>query len=579
MQTSYLINLTIQVIGSLALFLFGMKYMSEALQRFAGNGLRHVLASFTSNRLKAVLTGAFITSAIQSSSATTVMVVSFVNAGLLQLSSAIGVIMGSNIGTTLTAWIITLFGIKFDISNFSIPIIGLGFICMMLRKKSVKHIGEFLVGFGLLFLGLAFLKDTVNNLDLAHNESFKSFIYSFISDGNIHFGTILLFVLIGTVLTVILQSSSAMIALTIILCSEGAIPFEMAVALVLGENIGTTITANIAAIVGNVSARRAARSHLIFNLIGVLWILCIFRLFIKGIDFCTIQIEGISPYTSAAAIPIALSLFHSTFNILNTCILVWFIPQIEHLTKYMVKKQNEDEDEIFKLEYIDSGFMKVGEISIELAKKEVQVFSKRMTRMFEFIPQLLSLKANDKDYTLLLERIQHYEEISDRMEIEIANYLTKTSGDGLSPEMTMRTRGILRVVDNLESIGDQNYQLAKLIDHKNSQNISFSPEMLSNIENMFNLIRQSLEIMNHNIELPYKDVEINDALEIENKINCYRDILRRKHLEDLDNKVYSYINGIAYSGIYSLLEKVGDHIINITEAIVNAKYTKDERLV
>ncbi|MEG2070020.1 MAG: PhoU domain-containing protein, partial [Bacteroidales bacterium] len=374
-------------------------------------------------------------------------------------------------------------------------------------------------------------------------------------------------------------SSSAMMALTIVLCSEGAIPFEIAVALVLGENVGTTITANIAAMVGNISAKRAARSHLIFNLIGVIWVLCIFRFFLLGIDKLTVSLEGISPYTSAMAIPVALSLFHSIFNILNTCFLVWFIPQIEYLTQFMVKKNSQDEDEIFKLQYIDSGFLKVGEINIELAKKEIQVFARRMVKMYNFIPQMLDMKSEDKEFTHLLERTQNYEEISDRMEIEIANYLTKTSSDGLSTESSLRIRGLLRVVDNLESIGDQNYQLAKVIDNKNQQKVVFTPEMRANLQEMFDLVLEALKIMQHNLEIPYKTVEITEALKAENKINRFRDELRRKHLEDVDNNVYSYTNGIAYSGMYSILEKLGDHIINITESIVNAKHTKDQNLI
>lgn len=579
MSTSEIIWLLVQVIGSLALFLFGMKYMSEALQRFAGQGMRNVLASFTSNRFKSILTGAFVTTVIQSSSATTVMVVSFVNAGILKLRNAIGVIMGANIGTTMTAWIITLFGLKFDISAFAIPVIGAGFICMMLNNIKINQVGEFFVGFGILFLGLTFLKNTINDLDLQNSEAVRNIIASCVSDGNAHIGHVLLFLLIGTILTTILQSSSATMALTIVLCSEGVIPLELAVALVLGENIGTTITANIAAAIGNSTAKRAARAHFLFNTIGVIWILVVFRLVMPFINFLTISIEGVSPYVSAAAVPVALSLFHTLFNIMNTSILVWFVPQIEKLTSLMVQGGSDEDEVEYRLKYINTGFMNVGEVSIELAKKEIGEFAKRMVRMYNFIPDLMNMKQNSKEYKPLLSRVQHYEEISDRMEIEIADYLDKIRSESISGDSSLRMRGMLRIVDNLESIGDQNYQLAKMIDDRNKAGVHFSEEMEKNLSGIFELVGQALEIMMKNLELAYNNVEITEALEVETQINQYRDRLRVKHLEDIDNKVYRYSDGIYYSGIYSILEKLGDHIINVTESIVNAKHTTDKSLV
>jgi phosphate:Na+ symporter len=568
----FIVNLT----GSLALFLFGMKYMSEAIQRLAGEKLRSTLATYTSNRFKAIMTGAFITSTVQSSSATTVMVVSFVNARILNLSNAIGVIMGANIGTTITAWIISLFGIKYSIAELAIPVIGAGFVCMMLKGKRVQNIGEFCIGFGLLFLGLTYLQNSIADLHLADNPSFLSFISSFAHAGEIHFTSILLFVGIGTLLTIVLQSSSATMALTIILCSQGAIPFEMAVALVMGENIGTTITANLAATIGNNTAKQAARSHLIFNLIGVIWVLILFTPFLTGIAALTGLLEGHSPYVEIAAIPMALSLFHSCFNILNTSFLVWFVPQIEFMSKYLVRHKTEDE--VFKLEYIDAGFMHVDELAIESAKKEIQNFARRIIRMYDFIPTLLDIK-DSKEYDTLIKRIEHYEEIADKMEYEIATFLTKLAAEGgLSINSAMRIHGMLRIVDNLESIGDQNFQLAKLIDQKNEKKISFSSDMHNHLVGMFDVVRQALAVMEKNLNMDYKAVEIAEALNEENNVNNFRNKLRENHLEDLRNNVYPYQTGIFYSGMYSLMEKLGDHVINISEAIVNAKYTRDESL-
>lgn len=576
-------RLCAELVGSLGLFLFGMKYMSEALQRLAGSGLRGILERFTSNRFKAIVTGTFVTAAVQSSSATTVMVVSFVNAGLLSLSNAIGVVMGSNIGTTLTAWIIAFLGIKYGIP--AVPIVGLGFILMMIKSQKVKNTGEFLLGFGLLFLGLNLLQSTVEGLDLGHNAGFVGFFANIITPGStrIGMGYILLFVLIGTILTMIVQASSAMLALSMLLCTQGAIPveiaFEVVVAMVLGQNIGTTITANIAAVVGNVPARQAARAHLLFNVIGMLWVLVLFHPIAHATAILTEKWFGANPYVNLAVIPVALSLFHTFFNLCNTLLLVGFIPQIEKMTEFLVKKKPVDKDEIFKLEYIVGGFTATAEIAVESADKEVRHFAERMVRMFNFIEPLLNMKHDDKEYQPLLERIQHYEQISDSMEIEIANYLTKVSSEGLSQETNQRITGLLCIVDNLESIGDQNFQMAKLIEHKREDNLELTPEMKQNLTKMFSLVRNALAIMEQNLAKPYRTVEINDALNAENEINNFRDALRTKHLEDINNNVYSYQLGIIYSGMYALLEKVGDHIINISEAVVQVKYTSDQDII
>jgi len=566
-----------QIIGALALFLFGIKYLSEALQKLSGEKLRHALSSFTSNRFKAALTGVVVTATILSSTASTVMTINFVNAGILNLTNAIGVIMGANIGTSVTAWIITVFGVKYDITTLTLPIIGIGFILMFLKQKQIKHIGECLIGFGLLFLGFVYLKNGIGSLDLANNEAFIEFTKGFIVDGSVSYNTILLCVLIGTIATIILQSSSAMMAITIVLCCENVIPFEMGVALVLGENIGTTFTTNIASAIGNIQAKRTARSHLIFNIFGAVWVLIFFRLIISIIAKLTFSIENQSPLTEACVMPFGLALFHTLFNTVNALILIWFIPQIEKLSGFIVKRKALDEDEVFKLEYISTRFVELGEIAVDPAKKEIQVYAGRVCRMYEFVPQLMDIK-DKKTYHLLLERLERYELISDRMEIEIANFLTRISSSNITAETSVRIRTMLTIIDNIESIADQNFQLAKMIDEKNEKKIWLSPEMRDNLKKMFDLVRNALQIMNKNLNEHYSMVEITAALEAENLINEYRNKLRFQHLEDLKNNVYSYETGIYYSGIYALLEKIGDFVINITEAIVNAKHTKDNTI-
>ena len=568
----------VTLLGALALFLFGMTYMSEALQRAAGKNLRHILARCTSNSFKAILTGTFITSVIQSSSATTVMVVSFVNAGLLNLRNAIGLILGANIGTTITSWIVTFLGIKYSIPT--LPIIGLGFLLMMYKGKKVNQWGEFFIGFGLLFLGLDFLQNSIKDLDLANNAAFISYIQGFVSgSGSIGFGSLLLFFLIGTVLTVILQSSSAMMALTIVLCAQNIIPFEIAAALVLGENLGTTVTANIAAAVGNIAAKRAARAHFIINVISALLMLIFFFPFVHGIALLTEVMEGSSPYVVATSIPIALCLFHTIYNILKALLLVWFIPQIEKATKYLVAGAKDGEDEGFRLRYIEGGYIKMGELALESAKNEVHSFGERMVRMFEFIPTLMTLTYKEKEYDNLLKRTQNYEQISDRMEIEIANYLSQMSAAGVTPETSRRITGMLSIIDNLESIGDQNFQLAKQIENKNENNIEFTPEMNEHLNHMIDLVRSALNVMLKNLEKPYRTVDITEALAAENAINEYRDKLRTKHLDDINSGKYTYQQGVAYSGMYALLEKLGDHIINISEALANTKVTADANII
>ena len=452
----------LELIGALGLFLYGMKVMSDALQKLAGDKMRGILSKMTSNRLSGVITGVGITTLIQSSSATTVMVVSFVNAGLLKLSGAIAVIMGANIGTTVTAWIISLLGFEFSTTLIVFPLIAVATPLLFIKKR--KSLGEFFVGFALLFMGLEALKNGVPDFTQPEYAEVLNFIGSLSNYGYL---SILLFVLIGTILTVIVQSSSAMMAVTLVMCSQGLIGFEVAAALVLGENIGTTITANMAALMANATAKRAARAHLVFNLIGVCWILILFKPFLFFISKFMLATKGIDPMQSAAAIPVALSCFHSFFNLLNTSVLVWFIPSIEKLVNKMVPANDEEE---FRLKFIPTGLMSASELSIEPAKKEIEAFSKRVVRMYEFIPDLF-VEKDDKKFDYLMQRTKKYEEITDRMEVEIANYLTKVSENELSLGASQEISSMLRIVDNLESIGDSCYQLSLAIESKKKQNI------------------------------------------------------------------------------------------------------------
>lgn len=552
----------LEIVGALGLFLFGMKSMSDGLQKLAGDKMRTILSKMTSNRFSGVLTGLGVTTLIQSSSATTVMVVSFVNAGLLTLTGAIAVIMGANIGTTVTAWIISLLGFKFSISMIIFPVIAIATPFMFIKGK--EALGEFLIGFALLFMGLEALQAGVPDFKQPEYAPVLEFIASMSDYGYLSY---LLFVLIGTILTVVIQSSSAMMAVTLVMCAQGLIGFEVAAALVLGENIGTTITANISALMANSTAKRAALAHLVFNVIGVTWILILFKPFLYLISQLVLSIEGINPMLDAAAVPVALSCFHSFFNVTNTLILVWFIPAIEKIVNKLIPSNEEEE---FRLKFIPSGFMSAGELSIEPAKKEIEAFSKRVVRMYDFIPELFELN-DDKKFEQLMSRTHKYEEITDRMEVEIANYLTKVSENGMSLGASQEISAMLRIVDNLESIGDSCYQLSLTIDSKRKQNIAYSQEMNEKLQKMFSLVKEAVLEMNNNLSDNYHNVTIDKAKELEHQINEYRDQLRAEHTEAVKQNEYSYQTGISYSTMYAQCEKLADFAINVTEAIDKIK--------
>lgn len=552
----------LEIVGALGLFLFGMKSMSDGLQKLAGDKMRTILSKMTSNRFSGVLTGLGVTTLIQSSSATTVMVVSFVNAGLLTLTGAIAVIMGANIGTTVTAWIISLLGFKFSISAIIFPVIAIATPFMFIKGK--EALGEFLIGFALLFMGLEALQAGMPNFQQPEYAPVLEFIASMSDYGYLSY---LLFVLIGSIMTVIIQSSSAMMAVTLVMCAQGLIGFEVAAALVLGENIGTTITANISALMANSTAKRAALAHLVFNVIGVTWVLILFKPFLYMISQLVLSIEGINPMLDAAAVPVALSCFHSFFNVTNTLLLVWFIPAIEKIVNKLIPSNEEEE---FRLKFIPSGFMSAGELSIEPAKKEIEAFSKRVLRMYDFIPELFDLD-DDKKFEQLMSRTHKYEEITDRMELEIANYLTKVSENGMSLGASQEISAMLRIVDNLESIGDSCYQLSLTIESKRKQNISYSQEMNDKLQKMFSMVKQAITEMNNNLSENYHNVNIANAKELEHQINEYRDQLRAEHTEAVKQNQYSYQTGISYSTLYAQCEKLADFAINVTEAIDKIK--------
>ncbi len=545
----------LQLIGALGFFIYGMKIMSEGIQKIAGNKMRQFLGAMTSNRFAGVFTGFTTTALIQSSSATTVMIVSFVNAGLLTLRQSIGVIMGANIGTTITAWIITILGFKVKMDVLALPIIAFGLPLMFSSNNKYKALSEFLIGFALLFLGLDALKGAVPNI--SNNPEILHFLEEWTSMGVL---STLLFVGIGTIVTVVVQSSSAAMALTLVLCADGIIPFEAAAAMVLGENIGTTITANLAAMVGNIHAKRTARAHLIFNLFGVIWMVVAFNGVTAGIDKYMVASGAQSPFVTAAAIPAALSIFHTVFNIANAVFLIGLVDFIARTVTKMVPSKGDDEE--FRLEYIDTGIMLTPELSIMEAKKEVAKFGKITVRMSGFIRTLL-LESDPKKKKKLNEKIKKYEEITDKMEIEISTYLAKVSENEMTTLTSQRLRGMLSIVNDLERIGDIFYQMSKTLERKEEEKIWFTPEQRNNVIKILSKVDEAFEIMLKNLESDYGTELMESAVEKEKEINELRNELRIAHLKDMQNKDYSFKGGMVYNDIFSSCEKIGDHIVPI----------------
>ena len=555
------------LIGALGFFIYGMKVMSDGIQKVAGSRMRSILSKMTSNRFLGIITGFLITALLQSSSATTVMIVSFVNAGLLSLVESIGVIMGANIGTTITAWLISLLGFKVKISAIALPIIAIGLPMMFSSKANIRSWAEVFIGFALLFMGLDELKNSVP--DLKQNPEFLSFLSSYADMGI--FSTIV-FIGVGTLLTLVVQSSSAAMALTLVMCYEGYIPFELAAAMVLGENIGTTITANLAALVGNVHAKRAARAHFIFNIFGVIWMIFALQFFVKNIDSYMISNMGLSPLSvvgESIAVPIGLSIFHTTFNILNVLLLVWFVPLISRTVIRMQPSKGEIDEE-FHLEHIGGGLMQTAELSVLEAKKEVIKFGEITSRLFNMIPELM-IETDNKKFDRLMRRIKKYEDITDKMEVEIANYLTKSAQGEMSDAASLKVRSMISIINDMERIGDICYQISITLERKNEQKTNFTIELRNSLDKIMNEIVKAFGIMNNNLNSDYSQVSITDANEAEATINKMRNQLRKSYLEKIEKGDFDIQTGMIYYNIIHALEKVGDHIFNVTEAIVGDK--------
>ena len=559
--------LAFRLFGSLALLMYGMKTMSDALQKMAGPQLRHVLGAMTTNRFTGMLTGVGVTAAVQSSTATTVMTVSFVSAGLLTLAQAISVIMGANIGTTLTAWIMSA-GFSFNITDFVYPAFFIAII--LIYRKSNRVVGDFLFGIAFMFLGLGTLRQTGIDMNLGENDAVLAFFSSFDPQA---FTTTLLFLLIGGILTMCVQSSAAVMAITMILCSSGVLPIYQGIALVMGENIGTTVTSNIVALSAGTQARRAAFAHMFFNLFGVCWILIVFRPFVDmvcglvGYDVTmTKEVAGHAAFlANAAKLSFVLAAFHTCFNLVNTGILIWFIPQIEKLVCRVIKSKVSEEEEESRLHYIQSGIIKTPEIAVLQAQKEIGVFGIRMQRMFGMAQELLEEKNTEK-FTKLYSRIEKYEGISDNMEIEIARYLEQVGDAHLSDETKWKIRQMLRQISELESIGDACFNLARTMNRRMLSNQDFTAHQYEELRSIMKLVDDSLTQMNHTLSGRREEQDINETFRIENDINETRNRLKNDNIQAINDHQYDYAIGTMYTDLVGECEKLGDYVVNVVEA-------------
>lgn len=600
------------LLGAVGLFLYGMKVMSEGLQKAAGDRLRNILSAMTRNRFTGTVTGFFITALIQSSSASTVMVVSFVNAGLMTLAQSMAVIMGANVGTTFTAWIIALFGFKVDISAFALPLIGLAVPLLFSSKSKTKSIGEFTIGFAFLFMGLDMISNYVP--DLQSNPEMFAFLQKYASMG---FGSVLIFTLVGLLVTMIIQSSAATFAITLIMCSKGWIDFPLACALVLGSNIGTTITPLLASMSGNVAAKRTAMGHLLFNLLGTVWVLAVFYPFVDLNSWITEEIGQGNPcdlyqYVSdlkatnpdiydrlyanslptndgvilhhramiaqlQVSVSFGLSIFHTVFNLINLSIMIWLTKVYVKIVELLVPAKHAGDDE-FQLKFISGGILSASELNISQAEKEIHVFAERVARMLPMARDLVTKKDGSDDFNKVYSRLEKYEEISDRMEIEIANYLNRCAEGRLSNQSKRRIAAMLSIDSEIESIADCALGVGKILLRKQQSNVDFNEEIYKNIDTMFDYVGRATDNMMKllsNLEHQQENTIIT-SYNCEREINNLRNILRSNNISNINEHHYEYQSGIYYMDIISTLEKLGDYIINVVD-IVKEEFRNDIR--
>ena len=562
------------LIGALGMFLYGMNFMSTGLQKASGDKLRGILTSMTSNPFKRVLTGLGITALVQSSSATTVLVVSFVNAGLLTLVQAVGIIMGANIGTTLTAWV-TAVGFSVDISAFSVPLMILGFILTNSKKQQYKNIGEFIVGFALMFLGLSFMKSSAGTL-LSNKDAMMVFFSRFTEFG---FGSDLIFLLAGTILTIVLQASSVTMAITMLLTTSGLIDFELACAMVLGENIGTTITANMAAAVGNTSAKRAALAHTLFNVFGVIWMLIVFRPFLKLVGIVMVAVGFDNPLTVDLTTPEAgptllygISMLHTLFNITNTMILIWFAQTIVNIVTRLIKTPANTEEEAFRLRYIDAGLIAAPELATEQATKEIIHFAKISKNGLGYVRNAIN-ETDPEKFEEIRGKLVKYEEISDRIEYEIATFLNAASSHELSGDTSSLIKAMYKIVGELESLGDSGEAISRIIARKNIHKRTFSEETIKKLNNMVDLVEKAYDAMIYNLEATSEDRldNIQNAYNAEENLNVMRNNLRDEEIEKIDRNSDNYVTGVYFMDLINELERMGDFIINVSQDLLKYK--------